>query len=250
MKVITQRAGPLVVRTVDDDGASPEPALLCVLCHGYGAPGTDLVSLAGELVARRPALRGKVRFAFPEAPLALEDVPFGGRAWWALDIVGLQRALATGDAGALLDEAPPGLAEARRQLLEALEALQRAAGLDMRRTVLGGFSQGAMLATDAALRADEPPAGLIVFSGTLLTADAWRKLAGRRRGLPVTQSHGLHDPLLPFARAESLRALLEEGGASVRFHAFPGGHGLDEGSIENAADLLDGALARTASSSR
>jgi hypothetical protein len=44
-----------------------------VLCHGFGAPGDDLVPLADELFRLRPALARKVRFAFPEAPLCIGE---------------------------------------------------------------------------------------------------------------------------------------------------------------------------------
>ncbi len=66
-------------------GASLELAV--VLCHGFGAPGDDLVSLAPEILRARPELAQKVRFVFPEAPLSLAGQGYGGgRAWWPLDV--------------------------------------------------------------------------------------------------------------------------------------------------------------------
>ena len=86
------------------------------------------------------------------------------------------------------------------------------------------FSQGAMLSTDLALRTDRPLAGLLLLSGTLLAASTWRDLAPRRAGLPVFQSHGSMDNLLPFAAAERLRALLTDSGLEVDWVQFRGGH--------------------------
>src|SRR6185436_178336 len=89
-----ERIGELTVRItggVDREGGGTGP--LVVLLHGYGAPGTDLVGLWRELRVPR-----EVRFAFPEAPLALDlGMPgFEGRAWWNLDLPELERAFATG----------------------------------------------------------------------------------------------------------------------------------------------------------
>jgi phospholipase/carboxylesterase len=81
-----------------------------------------------------------------------------------------------------------------------------------------------MLACDVALRTDKPLAGLILLSGTLLAADEWTPLLPRRKGLRVFQSHGSADPLLPSFMAEQLRDLLKQGGLSVDWVGFRGGH--------------------------
>ncbi len=74
--------------------------------------------------------------------------------------------------------------------------------------VIGGFSQGAMLATDVALRSDIPLAGLCLFSGTLIAEQEWVVSAPNRRGLRVSLSHGQSDAILPFTAAERLRDFL------------------------------------------
>ncbi len=109
--------------------------------------------------------------------------------------------------------------------------------------ILGGFSQGAMLATDVALRLEEAPAGLIIWSGTLISEPEWRKRAPARRGLGVFQSHGRQDPLLPFLRAVALRDLLIEAGLEVDFLAFDGEHTIPLEALERTADFLVRCLA-------
>ena len=74
-------------------------------------------------------------------------------------------------------EIPEGLASARRKLMALLEVAQVETGLPMSRFLLGGFSQGAMLATDVTLRLEEAPAGLAALSGTLLCEEEWRPRA-------------------------------------------------------------------------
>jgi phospholipase/carboxylesterase len=224
----TATLGGLSARVVDDVGeaAGTHPACVVVLCHGYGAPGDDLVGLADELCGLAPALAHRARFIFPEAPLALPELPFGGRAWWPIDMVALQRAMMTGEVRRLADETPAGLSSSRQKLMALIDEALRQAQLPYGNLVLGGFSQGAMLATDTTLRLDEAPAALAVLSGTLLSQSDWRRLAPRRAGLEVVMSHGKQDPILPFAGAEALKALLDEAGLKTTLHPFRGGHGI------------------------
>src|SRR5690606_6201984 len=117
-----------------------------------------------------------------------------------------------------------GLPAAREQLLALLDDLERRLGVTPEQTILGGFSQGAMLSCDVALRAERPLAGVVLLSGTFLCEDDWRPLMPARRGLRVFQSHGVLDPLLPFDLAERLRDALVEAGAELDWVAFRGGH--------------------------
>ena len=110
--------------------------------------------------------------------------------------------------------------------------------------MLGGFSQGAMLATDVALRLDEPPAGLVIFSGTLVNEAEWAARAPRRAGLGVLQSHGRQDPLLPFDNAVALRDLLAGAGLAVDFFAFDGGHALPPDALLRLGAFLAARLPR------
>lgn len=90
--------------------------------------------------------------------------------------------------------------------------------------MLGGFSQGSMLACDILFRTAEDLAGLVILSGTLLARDAWTRGMTQRVGLPVFQSHGTHDMLLPFGIASELSKELEARGLAATFTPFRGGH--------------------------
>ncbi|HEY8211449.1 MAG TPA: phospholipase [Myxococcaceae bacterium] len=216
------------------------PRLLVVLCHGFGATGEDLVSFAPELVHLRPELE-QARFVFPAAPLSLGFTGMGeGRAWWNIDFGSMEAALREGPPGIqrLHARTPEGLPQARRMLREALDVACRQANLPLSRAVLGGFSQGAMVTTDVTLRLEEAPAGLCVLSGTLICEPEWRRLAPSRAGLPVFQSHGTVDPLLPFPSAETLRDLLKDAGLGVEFHAFDDAHTIPLEVLRALADFL------------
>ncbi|MGH7230198.1 MAG: alpha/beta hydrolase [Nitrospiraceae bacterium] len=215
-----ERLGGLQVRItggVDGRGGGNGP--LVVLLHGFGAPGDDLVSLSPLLETPRGT-----RFAFPEGPLSLR-MGFGeSRAWWMLDLEGLQRERAAGRARDLSRDIPAGLSDARTQMIALLGEMEHRLGGDPRKTVLGGFSQGAMLALDIALRMDRPFAGLVLLSGTLVAKQEWVPLMPKRRGLPVLQSHGSADTILPFFLAEQLRDLLSKAGLAVEWVPFRGAH--------------------------
>ncbi len=218
----TATLGSLRACIVETAAQPDQPALTVVLLHGYGASGDDLVGLAQEIEAPPGT-----RFVFPEAPLSLGLAPRAGdegRAWWPLDMERLEVALNTGDIASLLQEVPPGLATARMAIVELLDVLERDYGARPERTVLGGFSQGAMLSLDVALRTKRALAGLVLLSGTLVCADEWRPLMPNRAGLRVLQSHGIGDPLLLFPIAEALRGLLVEAGVEVEWVPFRGGH--------------------------
>ena len=212
----------------DREGGGTGPVV--VLLHGYGAPGTDLVPLWRELPVARD-----VRFVFPEAPL---ELGFGGRAWWPIDMARLQDRFSKAAVERLIAEVPPGIDAARSALLELLEVLERDFGAAPEQTVIGGFSQGAMLATDTVLRTSRPFAGLALLSGTLISHDEWLPLMPARRGLPVLQSHGRADPVLPFELAERLRGELVAAGLPVEFIAFNGGHEIPPPVLAQAGKLL------------
>lgn len=219
MKRIRTKLGELDATILDPE---KDADVNVVLCHGYGAPGEDLVALGPELSHVSPALGERVRWVFPQAPLSLADLGMPmSRAWWHLD---MERLIGGRDWSRYVEEVPDGLPKARRLLTALIEDLSAKTKVPISRTVLGGFSQGAMLTTDVSLRLDEAPLGLCVLSGTLLSRAAWEERAKKRAGLPVFQSHGRQDPLLPYAVAERLRSLFEEAKMKVTYVPFGGEH--------------------------
>ncbi len=223
------------------------PTRLVVLCHGFGAPGDDLVGLAQAMVDAEPALAA-CAFVFPHAPLTLSD-DFESRAWWmisAQDFADFQGAAAHAARLKAMRQTPPkGLAEARGKLRLFLDAVLTDFQLSFSQVLLGGFSQGAMLTTDVALRLEEPVAGLAILSGTMLTDDDWRNRALARADLQVFQSHGEQDPVLPFAAAQSLHQLFTETKARIAFHPFDGGHGIPPSIVVQLARFATRALGLT-----
>lgn len=187
-----------------------------VLLHGFQMRPEDLAPFASSLGV--PAW-----FVFPEGPLDAEPA---GRAWWHIDAAARERALAVGPRDFAVQE-PPDLPAARARL-EALLAEVRTRAGD-RPLVLGGFSQGAMLACDTLLRSGPSAlgvSGLVLFSGSRI---AWRESSAFATsaclaGLPVLVTHGRADADLAFPAGEALRDALSATGADVTWVPFDQGH--------------------------
>lgn len=229
-----ERMGGLNARILggpDGQGGGDGPAV--VLLHGFGAPGDDLVGLAGFL-----AVDPSVRLVFPEAPHVLGPAMPGmvARAWWMIDFSGREAALAAGQPIDLANEDPPGVAEARAEVCRFLDALD--ASLAPSKLVLGGFSQGAMLSLEVALETDRAFAALLLLSSAFLAEGRWRSKMPGRAGLPVFQTHGGQDPLLAFAAAERLHEALHGAGLDARFTQFRGGHEISRDVLTEARGFL------------
>ncbi len=228
MKIERTEIAGLTARVVE---RVANPQLTVVLLHGFGAPGDDLVAL-GQYIAA-PA-----RFVFPEAPIELGGLYGDSRAWWRLDLARLEEEMRTGAIRDRRSEVPEGLEAARTQLLEFLEQLEERYSLENNQLVLGGFSQGAMLALDVALHREVAPAGLVLLSGTLLAQAIWETRMTKLAHVPVFQSHGMHDQLLPFSIAELLRDEMRAAGANVEWCAVHGGHEIPPSVLDGVTKLL------------
>ena len=213
--------------------------MVVVLCHGFGAPGDDLASIGQELARAVPSLGQSVRFVFPQAPLSLDGAGWGdARAWWMIDMVKLQLAQQTGQMRDLRTEKPPGMAEARDQLVQLLTEIQTETGVPWSKIVLGGFSQGAMIAVETIRHLPEHIGGAVLYSGTLINEVEWKVPSANIKGLSIVQSHGRTDVILPYSLSLELKQLLEEQGATVRFVEFAGGHTITHTALQATAELL------------
>ena len=240
MALRRETIGGLTCRIISRLSEGTLPKLVVVLCHGFGAPGHDLVPIADELFDLCPALADSVEVIFPAAPLSLDQLGMsGGRAWWHIDMNELIGAIEHGNLRIFRVRRPEGIDAARDLLLGMLDEVRQKTGLASSRFVLGGFSQGSMLAVEAALNWAEPPGGLCLWSSTLVSEAQWRANAARLRGIPIVQTHGRQDQILPFAAAIALRELLTEAGANVNFIEFNGPHTITLPGLEALVELLE-----------
>jgi phospholipase/carboxylesterase len=203
-----------------------------IFFHGYGADCNDLYSL-GEMIATNKTYN----WLFPNGIL---EVPIGpawtGRAWWNIDMMEIQRAMETGVPRDFSAEIPKGFDKARDAAMEMIRQLR----VPWNQIILGGFSQGAMLATDLYLRAPETPKGLVIMSGSLVSQDEWKKLVPARAGEKFFQSHGEMDQVLGFKQAQKLETLLTQNGMKGSLTGFRGGHEIPPMVLQKIGQYING----------
>lgn len=187
-----------------------------IFFHGYGADCNDLFSL-GEMITTKQTYN----WLFPNGSL---EVPIGpgwtGRAWWPINMMEIQEAAARGEHRDFSRATPQGAEKAIQATSEMLKQLR----VPWNQIILGGFSQGAMLATELFLTAPETPRGLVIMSGTLIDQPRWSELAKHRKGSRFFQSHGMMDPILGYKQAQQLETMLTQAGMIGRLEGFRGGH--------------------------
>ena len=197
-----------------------DPEGLLVLFHGRGADEHDLFPL---LDAVDPARR--LLGVAPRGPLSL---PPGGAHWYALRAVGYP---------------DPATFHATYEEVGAwLDALADETGVPPERTVLGGFSQGAVMTYAFGLgRGRRRPAALVAFSGFVPTVPGFElDLEG---DLPrVAIGHGTLDPVIGVEWGRRARELLEDAGADVRYEESPLPHTIDPRFLATLPAWLEDAL--------
>jgi len=201
--------------------AGGAPNALVVLLHGIGANGDDLIGVADALAPRFP----QAAFHAPNAPQPYAEAGFGYQ-WFPREPEAARR---------------EGVREAGRAADAYVGELLDAYGLDARRCVLIGFSQGCMTELYAAPRMEREVAGVVGFSGALLYPET---LESETRGKPpFLLAHGDADPVVPpDATAEAAQTLASLG-FEVEAHIFPGlAHGIDHRGLEAAARFMERVL--------
>lgn len=203
--------------------AAAEPEGLLVLHHGRGTDETDLLGLADRLDPDR-----RLHVAAPRAPLRMPGSP--GYWWYAVPRVG---------------HPDRDTFEAARAALAAFhDELWERTGIGAGRTVLGGFSMGAVMSLATGLSPERPAvAGILNLSGFLPSVEGWEPSFADRRQTRVFVAHGSRDPVIEVGFARAAREALEAGGLEVSYAEPEIGHQIDPGSLDAAAQWLGETLA-------
>ncbi len=100
---------------------------------------------------------------------------------------------------------------------------------------LVGFSQGAIMSYEVALREPSAVRGIAALSGRLLPVLRAQLKADKTLGsLAIFIGHGNDDQRLPFSDGSDAQSLLRKLGLAPQFHAYPGlGHSISEGEISD-----------------
>lgn len=209
---------------------NPNSQTAVVLLHGFGADAYDLASLMDYIIVPN------ANWYFPNGILS---VPFGGgyegRAWFPISIANkLQEVLMNGDWSLLENYEPQGLEEAFQSVNQFLKEISES----YENLILGGFSQGAMLALEIFLRNSKPTKKLLLFSGTLFASKRWSELAKQKKGFSFFQAHGTEDAILPYSVAQRLNQILNEAGMIGNLVSFEDGHIIPPIVIQKANEYL------------
>jgi len=204
--------------------------------HGLGADGHDFEPLVPELgLADR-----SVRFIFPHAPV--QPVTLNGgmamRAWYDIHSPRIQE-----------DEDAAGI-RTSQAMIEALILQQHQRGVDSRRIILAGFSQGGAIALHTGLRHAESLGGILALSTYLpLVADFEQERQYANQAVPIFMAHGSDDPVVPLSLAETSCQILQQAGYHVTWKRYPMQHQVCLAEISDIAAWLRQQLNNEAESS-
>jgi phospholipase/carboxylesterase len=189
-----------------------------ILLHGRGSDQHDVRPLLDELDPER-RLVGVV----PGAPFT--NIPPGGRHWYMVPRVGYPD--------------PDTFRESYRLLTQFLDETLDEHRLVWQRTVIGGFSMGAVMSYAVSLGEGRPsPAGIVAMSGFIPTVDGWRVDLTRREGLPVLVHHGQRDPIIDVEFGRQAAETLRAGGLAVTYFETDAGHWLPPEVLPRAAEFV------------
>jgi phospholipase/carboxylesterase len=198
--------------------AAEEADGLLVLHHGRGTDERDLLGLADALDPER-----RLHVVSPRAPLQLPGSP--GYHWYLVPRVGYP---------------DHETFQAAREALAVLhDGLWAETGIEPARTVLGGFSMGAVMSYAMALSADRPAvAGILAFSGFIPIVADWQPGLEDRRDTAVFIAHGRNDPIMEVGFGRRAREQLEAAGFEVTYRESDLGHQIDPGALAAATEWL------------
>jgi phospholipase/carboxylesterase len=196
--------------------AEGEPEGLLVLLHGRGSDEQDLFPLLDLLDPQRRLLG-----VTPRGPLAL---PPGGAHWYVVHEIGYPD--------------PETFLPTFAALTGWLDGL----GFAPERTVIGGFSQGAVMTYALGLAAGRPrPAALVALSGFMPTVPGF-ELDLEPPLPPVAIGHGTFDPVISVEWSRRARAALEAAGAELLFREYPLPHAVDPRFLAELAPWIESKL--------
>lgn len=191
--------------------------------HGLGADGHDFEPIVTALDLP------EVRFILPHAPYRAVTLNNGYemRAWY--DIYGLSP-------DSPQDE--PGICQSQNEI-ETLISLEKTRGIEARRIVLAGFSQGGAIALHTALRHEDSLAGVLALSSYLPLKTRLKDEAHiANQGLPIFMAHGSFDNIISMETAQLSAQLLLSRNYRLAWHEYAMAHNVCNEEIADIRNFL------------
>jgi phospholipase/carboxylesterase len=212
-----------LVHLVREAAGEPDGAL--ILNHGRATSERDLYPLLDELDPEH-----RLVGVTPGAPLT--GIPPGGRHWYVVPRVGYPD--------------PETFASSYAALTSFLDEFLAEREISWERTVIGGFSMGAVMSYAVGLGEGRPsPAAILAFSGFVPTVQGWRPELESRRGLPVLIHHGRMDPIIEVEFGRTANELLSNSGLDVSYVETEAGHWLPPEIVARARELVGSVVEAT-----
>jgi predicted esterase len=205
---------PHALTPVYGAGAKLEDASAAmILLHGRGATAEDILSLSTHL-----DLPG-VAYLAPQAE---------GYTWYPNRFI------------FPVEANEPHLSAALDKVNSLVKQVE-ARGIPTEKIFIGGFSQGACLASEYVIRNPKTYGGLLVFSGGYIGQMGLKREANGNLGrLPAFLGCSDMDPHIPLQRVQETTSLLRAMGADVTERIYPNmGHTINEEEIELAKALVE-----------
>ncbi len=181
---------------------------LCVMLHGFGADGADMIDVAAEMANYLP----RTHFVAPNGPEYCLTAP-GFFQWYGAE--GGSEA-----ADVAVEHLAPRINRYCDMQLERL-------GLTNENLIMMGFSQGGGVMLETALRRESPCAAVLIYTGSLRNADRLDEVVKSRP--PIMMIHGDEDDVVPPARVtEAVMALGEKDVLCAHHFCIGLGHSLNE----------------------
>ena len=192
--------------------ALDEAQAVMILIHGRGASAYDILELGTYLASPEMAQL---------APQAANST------WYPYSFL------------SPLEQNEPGLSSAL-QVISELVAQVEDAGIPAANIIIGGFSQGACLASEFAARHARRYGGLLIFSGGLIGPPGTpRNYEGSLDGTPIFIGCSDVDFHIPLQRVEETATVLAELGGAVTKKIYPNmGHTIIQDEIDEAGKIV------------
>ena len=189
-----------------------EATAAMILVHGRGATAVSILDLASVL---------------PHPTMAYLAPQATGHSWYPLSFL------------APMDNNQPGLDSGLATIGKLVQQIEEA-GIPASQIVLGGFSQGACLASEFVARNARRYGGLLVFSGGLIGPPGTpRTYDGTLDGTPVFIGCSDVDFHIPLTRVQETTAVFQQMGGNVTEKIYPQmGHTIVQDEIKEAQKIL------------
>lgn len=194
---------------------TPDSKRLWVMMHGLGD------SIDGYRWMQEAMDLPWMNYALVNAP----EEYYGGYSWF--DFAG---------------DMTPGVLRSRKLLFDLLDDL-RDKGYPTEKTILGGFSQGCLMAVDVGLRYPRALAGVVGISGWVFEPqELLREMAADAKDRGILMTHGTQDPMIPFNAVREEIKKLTAAGLQIEWHEFQKAHTI---AGEEELDVIRGFVQRS-----